>query len=150
MLVTKGRLAHLSARARHNNVPLTPLLPVVSILSQIGKCPTGPAKASLRPSIPQRQAASGKPAAPARPAAFGQPPMPPLIGVIPRPEGRGICFSIAHDTHASIVFNTLRTRFPDREPQPKQFHTLPNSSLFAKDITSAFSTSSQILRHSLA
>ncbi len=167
MVVTKSRLTHLCARACHN-VPLTTLLPALATLRQIGKCPAGPAKPSQRPTLPHRLAASGRsagsgrlavsgratvsepPTVPGRPTAFGRPPMPQPNVVIPRPEGRGICSSSAHDPHASPVFNTLQTLFRARGPQPKQLHRLTHSWLFAKDITIAFPTSYQLPGRSAA
>ncbi len=141
MLVTKDRLLYLCAPACHN-VPLTTLLPASANPRHINEWPAGPAKASQRSTVSQRQALPEQPTVSGRPTAFRRPliPQQPSV-VVPRPEDRGICFSSARGPQASLGFNTLRTLFPARKPQPKQFQRLTNSSLFAKDITRAFPAS---------
>ena len=87
-------------------------------------------------------------------ATFGQTPTyathhpvaPRREVVIPRPGGRGICFSSAPEHNPPLVFNNLRAIFLAKEPQPPHCQSVAHSSILAKNITAIFPTTS-ILSH---
>ena len=70
--------------------------------------------------------------------------------VIPRPEGRGICFSSARESIAPRLFNSLRAIFLPKEPQPPHCQSVVRSSIRTKNITSIFPTTSTLPRRPLA
>ncbi len=80
------------------------------------------------------------------PAATHRCGTPPREVVIPRPEGRGICFSSAREPFASLVFSNLRARFFAQKPQPPHNHSLAHYSLSANNITALFPATSALLR----
>ncbi len=63
--------------------------------------------------------------------------------VIPRPEGRGICFSSAREQNAPPVFSMLRSLSPSAKPQLPLAHQVAHSSSDKKKVTAAFSVASK-------
>jgi len=70
--------------------------------------------------------------------------------VIPRPEGRGICFSSESSADAPPVFSSLRVLFPAQRLQPTPNHSVARSSLRRKSLTLIFPMSSTLREHSSA
>jgi len=126
MFVTTDRFLEGGAWPR-SPVPFCTSLPVPAIFSQI------------------RQRGTGHPAAP-------QPPLVTLRGsivitkgpvVLPRPEGRGICFSSAREQSAPRVFSGSRSLSHPPGPGLPRIQPVANSLFRAKSASLAFPVTSE-------
>jgi len=96
-------------------------------------------------SVQIRQRETGHPAPPQRPLVI-------LRGsvVIPRPEGRGICFSTARQQSEPRVFSSLCALFRTPGPEPPPIQSVASLFLRTKSITIVFSVTSELFARSLA
>jgi len=132
MFVTTDRFLQVCARARRP-VPFCTSVPVPAISSQIRQRRTG------HPAAPQQALVIVKGSAAIKGSV-----------VIPRPEGRGICFSSARQQSAPRVFSSLCTLSYPLGPEPTHIQSVTNPLLRAKSTTLAFPVTSELLAHSSA
>jgi len=145
MFATKDRLPQGSKLAC-SPVAFCTSLSVPAIVTQTHNCTPHHLTAPQRPLVILKGSVLIK-----RPVVIKQSVVIPEGSVvIPRPEGRGICFSSARDRNALPVFNTLRPLFHRSKPQLPPAHRLAHSLPNAKSITAAFPTTSNQPARSLA